>query len=69
MKDKLDYLVSDLDFHISLGKAPLEVLLAVIEDYTYVYHSKGDGKTILNRAAEVALKQLRATGGDQSNND
>lgn len=58
MNEKLDYLISSLDLHLSMGKTPLDALVATVEDYAAVWHASDD-KTNLARAATVALKHWR----------
>ncbi len=58
MSDKLDYFIAALDMHLASGKTPPAALLATVEDYAAVWHAK-DNRTMLARAATVALERLR----------
>lgn len=58
MSEEIKYFFSSLDLHLSMGKTPLDALAASVEDYAAVWHVDDD-KTILARAATVALKHLR----------
>lgn len=57
MKEKLEYLIASLDFHLTDGRSPVDVWCQVVRDYAFVYHTD-DGRTPLNRAAEIALSYL-----------
>lgn len=57
-KEKQDYLVSSFKLHILLGKSSLDAWLAAAEDFKAVYCANDD-RSILARAAEVALQRLQ----------
>ena len=57
MRDEIEYFFADLDMHLGAGKKPLDALVSTVEDYAAVYHVNDD-RTVLARAATVALKHL-----------
>lgn len=65
-REKLDYLLSSLDMHLSAGKSPAEAWVTAVENYAFVYHTE-DGRLPIGRAAELALKHLRENDDSDSN--
>lgn len=65
MRDQIDYFFASLDMHLGAGKTPQDALIATVEDYAAVYHVDDD-RTILARAATVALKHLRTERVDDT---
>ena len=57
MNERIDYLLTALDYHLTCGDEPIEAWHEALEDYAHVYHT-GDESTRLRRAAGRVLYHI-----------
>ena len=57
MNERIDYLLTALDYHLTCGDEPIEAWHEALEDYAHVYHTAGESAS-LQRAARRVLYHI-----------
>ena len=58
MSEKIDYLLTALDYHLTCGDEPIKAWHEALEDYAHVYHANDENTTPLQRAAGRVLYHI-----------
>lgn len=57
MSERIDYLMTALDFFLAEGMEPADAWSEAVVSYAYVYHTD-DGRLPIARAAEIPLQYM-----------